>query len=445
MSPETPHNLAGWPICEKPIFIIGSPRSGTHGLAFALANHSQLWTHSESEILLPLFGHDPVEQLIQNAQKRVLPTWLRMFQVSKAELYGFLGLGINALFTSRNPAKRWIDKTPHYALMGDVLADLFPGAQFVHILRNGRRVVHSMTRFLDRFTPESRQEVLSSGHLAAWATDFREACRTWRTYVEAATRFCATHPDRCRTVDNEELAADPEKGFTELFEFLGVPFEQASVHFFRNYRVNSSFQEAPPALPSQENLSRPFQDWTMDQAHYFLDQKSSPDKPGWDWWPAERKAIFVAEAGDAMVQLGFATRAELDAWRQGSSLERGDQEQVRQAVTPEVDGHALEERLQAIAKELLPPRAAVLVVGAPGTDVLRLPGCFTFRFPLSYLPSDSAMATAHLEGLRKKGAGFLLFPSTEFWWFSRYEEFAQHLHAAFRCLRNDRDCVLFQL
>ena len=43
-----------------------------------------------------------------------------------------------------------------------------------------------------------------------------------------------------------------------------------------------------------------------------------------------RKAIFVAEAGDAMVQLGFATRAELDAWRQGSSLERGDQEQVRE-------------------------------------------------------------------------------------------------------------------
>jgi len=444
MSLETLHaNLACPQLCPKPIFVIGSPRSGTHGVAFALGNHSQLWTHSESEILQPLFGHDPVEDLVQNAQKHVLPTWLRMFQVSKAELYGFLGLGINALFTSRNPGKRWIDKTPHYALMGDVLADMFPGAQFVHVLRDGRRVVNSMAVYLGRFSPEVREKVVASGHhLASWATDFRSACRTWRTYVEAATRFCAKHPHRCRTVINEELAADPAKGFAELFQFLGVPNEVGPVHFFRNYRVNSSFQEAPAALPSQENLSRPFQNWTLDQSHYFLDHQPLRDKPVWNEWPAERKEVFLEEAGATMVQLGFATDEDLDAWRLGRGQAPG---QADQAPAPPESGPSPQDRLHVAAAEVLPQGALVLVVGSPGSDLLKLPGRLTFRFPLSYLPADCAQAVTHLESLRKKGAGFLLFPSAEFWWFARYPEFHQHLATHFRCIVNATDCVIFQL
>ncbi len=37
-------------ICPEPIFIIGSPRSGTSILAWSLAQHSELWTEAESDI-----------------------------------------------------------------------------------------------------------------------------------------------------------------------------------------------------------------------------------------------------------------------------------------------------------------------------------------------------------------------------------------------------------
>lgn len=38
-------------ICENPIFIIGSPRSGTSILAWSLAEHSQLDVFDESNFL----------------------------------------------------------------------------------------------------------------------------------------------------------------------------------------------------------------------------------------------------------------------------------------------------------------------------------------------------------------------------------------------------------
>jgi hypothetical protein len=432
-------NLTQPRLCPNPIFVIGSPRSGTHGLAFALGTHSQLWTHSESEILAPLFGNDPVEDIIQEANKRVLPTWLRMYQVSKAELYGFLGIGLNALFTSRNPEKRWIDKTPQYALMGEVLAAMFPGARFLHIVRDGRRVVHSMSRFLARFSPASREAILKSGHLASWSTDFRAACRTWREYTEAATRFCAAHPERCLTVINEQLVSDPERGFAEIGRFLDIAPEKGPIEFFRGYRVNSSFQEAPPDLPSAENLSRPFRQWSLDQSQYFLDPKPHRDRAGWKDWPTEWREQFIAEAGETMVRLGFASGEELLAWRDAPAAE------TTKASPQNAETRSFDRLLQDVVADALPPEAVVLVVTSSASEVPKLADRLTFRFPLVYMPADSDQAITHLESLRQKGAGYLLFPSTEFWWFERYAEFLRHLDTKGRCVWNDSCCRIYQL
>jgi hypothetical protein len=42
-------------ICDSPVFVIGSPRSGTTALAFALGQHPGLATSDESQILVDLF------------------------------------------------------------------------------------------------------------------------------------------------------------------------------------------------------------------------------------------------------------------------------------------------------------------------------------------------------------------------------------------------------
>src|SRR6516162_11960390 len=90
-------------VCPNPIFIIGSPRSGTTILAWSLAQHSQLWTSEESDILFDLLGRGHVDKAFNCARARPGGIdWLKVNGVERAEFLGYLGLGFNALVSSRS-------------------------------------------------------------------------------------------------------------------------------------------------------------------------------------------------------------------------------------------------------------------------------------------------------------------------------------------------------
>ncbi len=55
------HEEIGIQICRRPVFIIGSPRSGTSVLAWALAQHKDFWTAGETDFLFHLFGQGRLE------------------------------------------------------------------------------------------------------------------------------------------------------------------------------------------------------------------------------------------------------------------------------------------------------------------------------------------------------------------------------------------------
>ncbi|MGH9135740.1 MAG: sulfotransferase family protein [Acidimicrobiales bacterium] len=261
-------------VCPDPVFIIGSPRSGTTALAHALGRHPQLRVSKESYFVHQLFGNGRARAVWQHNQDRVTPSWLRHEGVERAEFLAYLGLGINALYTSRSGGRRWVDQTPLYTRMVDDLADMFPGAQFLHIVRDGRAVVRSMGRFDDVFDDEQRAAI--TDEIPAWADDFRAACETWSEWVETALRFASAHPDRCLTIANEDLASDPAGGFDKVFAFLRLDADAGPAKAFAGPRVNSSFKRAP---------SRP------------------PD--GWDDWDDEQRRVFMEVAGGTMARAGY--------------------------------------------------------------------------------------------------------------------------------------------
>jgi hypothetical protein len=263
-------------VCSEPVFIIGSPRSGTTILAWSLADHSALWTSGESYILFDFFGDGRANRVYDKALNQSDGSWLKAQKVSRQEFLTSLGMGINALFSSRSGGRRWIDHTPHYALMAGVLADMFPGARFLHILRDGRRVVNSMVHFQQ--PGETRK-----GRDTPWATDFRVACKTWRSYVTAAEDFAQRSEGRCLTCRNEDLVANPEEGFQRILEFLQVPYEEGPAAYFESNRINSSFRPNSRDRSWVKSLSDPWSEWTPDQ-----------------------QAIFLEEAGATLVRCGYA-------------------------------------------------------------------------------------------------------------------------------------------
>jgi hypothetical protein len=86
---------------------------------------------------------------------------------------------------------------------------MFPGAFFIHILRDGRRVVHSMINVTRRFDRQRLEAAQRTGHIPPWPEDFRSACIAWRCCVEKSLEFCMGNPTRGITVLHEQLVADP--------------------------------------------------------------------------------------------------------------------------------------------------------------------------------------------------------------------------------------------
>jgi hypothetical protein len=297
-------------VCESPIFIIGSPRSGTTALAWALNEHPDLAASDESQILVDLFA---AGNLDRNYEREGNASWLRKQGIERDEFLADVGLGFNHLFTKAAGGKRWIDQTPYHTVMVGWLAGMFPGAKFLHILRDGRRVVHPMINYGARFGGKAPG--------APWSASFQTACETWVRFTRTAMEFQSEHPDRCLTIRNEDLVRDPETGFRRIFAFLEVPDHPEAARFFASKRINSSFGPPGKRIGAADTLTEP-----------------------WGEWGVSRKQAFVDLAGPTMEAYGLAAPGE-------PALTEWEQEAVA---------------VRRILRDVVPEDARVLVAGTGG-------------------------------------------------------------------------------
>jgi hypothetical protein len=270
------------PVCPNPVFVIGSPRSGTTVLARSLAQHSELWASGESYVLFHLFGSaDFAGRAFDRANAIPGPRFLRREAVTREEFLVYVGMGVNALITSRSEGRRWIDHTPLYTLIADTLAEVFPGASFIHILRDGRDVVNSMLNFAGSVRDPAVARFIDQR--VGWATEMRGACEAWRDHVEAAVSFCDRHTDRATVVRYEDLVGAPQAAFGKIHHFLAIADEQGPARFLTSRRINSSFGERPRLSTGEL----------------------------WETWAEERRRTFAEVAGPTMLRCGYSTSGEL--------------------------------------------------------------------------------------------------------------------------------------
>jgi hypothetical protein len=277
-------------LCRDPVFIIGSPRSGTTALGHALNRHPELWASKESYVLDQLYGKGRATKVWRHHRDRVNPSWLRAEKVGRAEFLGFLGLGVNAMYSSRSGGRRWVDPTPLNTPMVDDLAEMFPGASFVHLMRDGRLVVRSMGLFLGAL--ETKKGPIPPNEAPAWTRSFKRACETWARYVDTALRFERANPERCLTIRNEEIVADPRSTFSRIHSFLGIADDQAPPTLFAGSRINSSFGG-----------------------------RSRPSDHDWRDWPQAKRRQFATIAGPVLVRAGYVTSDQLEGWASSGILE----------------------------------------------------------------------------------------------------------------------------
>jgi GT2 family glycosyltransferase len=107
------------------------------------------------------------------------------------------------------------------------------------------------------------------------------------------------------------------------------------------------------------------------------------------------------------------------------------------------------EGIREIVDRELPRDATVLVVSNGDDDLLQLgPDRRGWHFPqmedgayAGYHPGDSREALAHLKELHEKGAEWVLFPQTAFWWLEFYVDLAECFRAAAGAI-SQAECLL---
>jgi len=182
-------------LSDSPIFIIGAPRSGTTLLRLLLDAHPAIAAGPETRFLLDLakIFDQHWDRLSRFGFERA--AWVAKVARFFAETH--------EEYAASRGKRRWCEKTPRYTIIADLVDELYPDAQFLHIIRDGFDVVASHK---DRW-----------GHASAL-----EAIDDWKMLVGKACKFGAkVGPQRYHELRYEALVADPEGALRPVFEFLG--------------------------------------------------------------------------------------------------------------------------------------------------------------------------------------------------------------------------------
>jgi hypothetical protein len=145
----------------KQIFIIGAPRSGTTFLASLLAKTeygAPVETHFITKYYKKLDSYGDISRLDNFRsllgdilKERPVQQWnlsvnVEKFYNSLPEKFEYKDIvnGILSLQKKDGNSNAWGDKTPHYLGDLDILLKLFPNANFIYIVRDGRDVALSL-------------------------------------------------------------------------------------------------------------------------------------------------------------------------------------------------------------------------------------------------------------------------------------------------------------
>lgn len=189
----------------SPIFILGAPRSGTTLLRLVLDAHPHISAGPETRFLLDLariFG--------QHWERLERFGFDRAYWLDKVAAFFAT---VHADYAASRGKTRWCEKTPRYTVIADLVAELYPDARFIHVVRDGLDVVAS--------------------HRQRWGwRSAHDAIADWRTLVRKARRFGASvGEERYLEVRYEEVVADAEAALRPVFAFLGEPWDDAVLRF----------------------------------------------------------------------------------------------------------------------------------------------------------------------------------------------------------------------
>jgi hypothetical protein len=243
---------------NRPIFVVGSPRSGTSILTWCLGQHPNIFAVPESNWMGDFVVNAAIVHQVGAARGHL--SILSAMDISLDELLANFGGTINDLILSHRPdlertraaiptlpefmrrplpgpKMRWVDGTPEYSFYIYALRKLFPEALFIHVLRDVRDVVRSMLN-LHR---------LAGVHLVA---NEEEAYTYWLRTVKACMQAERAYgSDVVRRLAYNALIDHPESAIRSILDYVGESFDTQCLEPL-SCQINSS--DVPPDFVAED-------------------------------------------------------------------------------------------------------------------------------------------------------------------------------------------------
>jgi Sulfotransferase family len=268
---------------SPPLFLLGVSRSGTTLLRVILDRSRGIAIPDES-FFVPLLArrHGRTIEAARFLDDVARIPAVRDWGVSTGDLASRVrsgmptGEAIAAIYEAYAAGvgkPRWGDKTPMYMRHLPLLERLFPDAQYVHLVRDGREAALSFLQMPEgTFTRTWAHPTTPAQFARLWRKEVRDA-RTLGGRIGAA---------RYVEVRYEDLVGDPESTIRAVCAFAAIPYDAAMLDYTEAVDVS--------AKPHQQRLLTPpttgVRSWREDMS-------------------AEDVAAFEAVAGDLLAELEY--------------------------------------------------------------------------------------------------------------------------------------------
>lgn len=295
-----------------PVVVLGVSRSGTTLLKEMLDRHPALAIPTESYFIPQLWdrhGERPEREAILADLGRIAR--VREWGVTPDDVarrvpaepsFADVVQAVYRAYADARGKPRFGDKTPSYMQHLDLLEHVFPGAQYVHIVRDGRDAALSFVAMRRR----PRFNWARPRRLA----DF--ACQ-WRIEVEAARRFGAESAHgRYLELRYEDLVADPGARLRAVCEFLALPFDPAMLEYHAGVEAGTLQDHPRLAEPPTAGV----RDWAAEMAPEDVERSEAIAGPLLGDLGYRRAYPVPSRAARARAALEWAAfRARLGSWR----------------------------------------------------------------------------------------------------------------------------------
>ena len=269
---ENNHCVAKDNVETKPIFILGVQRSGTTLLSFILDSHPNIAVGRETMVMRAmhyLFGDDAKENSLL-----LVRNWFERYGMSRKDFAAYVRRFLNDFFYDyavRQGKKRWGEKTPWHTYYHDLIYEIFPNAQFIHIVRDPRAVCTSRM---------------------SWPGTIESFAKEWQEQNEKLVNFGKRLPRaQYQRVRYEDLVSEPRKTMRGLISFLGEEWsDQMLCHekiVSQRFVVGDKGEEINPILRTNHDGKAVVEGGFMNSPERAIDTKSI------DLWKTKLRKIYI--------------------------------------------------------------------------------------------------------------------------------------------------------